>query len=653
MIRWLAWLLVAALLALPARAVTITGTPVSAGATNQASPLTVSYTVPSSGGNRCLFAHVMAFDGTGTITGVTYNSVALTFVEGVGAIATDGRIELWRLVDPSTGSNTVSVAFSATMDEAWVQVFSAEDCDQTTPVGTRTTLAWGTRTTSTLPSLSLDANEIGLGGIYISPGGVTLTESDTLVIEVDAGGTSGRAIQQGNADLSWTHSSTLTVAIGYPINHQAAANLEQEGFRWGVDDGDEASHGWEATQDTSITIADTQSRLLRALVNATGDPGATAYTLRVQKNGSGGYVAVPVGSASSPTLSWGAVGTISVSATNPTPTYPTGITTNSCLVLVVGQKPATANGGGVTTPSGWTLQGSLEEAGGYGATLAADTGNTNVFVYTKDAVTGSETGTLTVTTSDNNVAWANIYRIEASDIASWSYAFGSGEDTSAGNVSIATSAGVVITAGDHILAGMVIPTDVTTPGQFSAESLTQTSTTFGTVTEREEPDSNTGNDIGGFIVEAGVSSGGASGAVTLAATAGGTTTNVRGPGFVLRVRASAVNHEAYITTSANIAAGGEATTARLTAPSGKTTGDFVTGRRWDNENGTDTIDITTDDYTEVEWLVALSATPANDDFFDFRVYAGSTALTTYSVTPRWTIPGAGGGGAMLMRRRRN
>ena len=47
----------------------------------------------------------------------------------------------------------------------------------------------------------------------------------------------------------------------------------------------------------------------------------------------------------------------------------------------------------------------------------------------------------------------------------------------------------------------------------------------------------------------------------------------------------------YIAPSANITAGGQATTAQLAAPSGKTTADFSVGRMWDDENGTDLVDI--------------------------------------------------------------
>jgi hypothetical protein len=58
------------------------------------------------------------------------------------------------------------------------------------------------------------------------------------------------------------------------------------------------------------------------------------------------------------------------------------------------------------------------------------------------------------------------------------------------------------------------------------------------VIEELEFDSGTGNDIGGFVVHADVTAGPSSAAPTLTATAGGTTTNVRGPGVFLRVRAA-------------------------------------------------------------------------------------------------------------------
>jgi len=238
------------------------------------------------------------------------------------------------------------------------------------------------------------------------------------------------------------------------------------------------------------------------------------------------------------------VGTLAYSTSGGTsvaPSYPSGISADDTLVLIVGQKPSSANGGTCTTPANWTLQAQRTGAtdgntGGYSTTLGADTGNTNIYLYTKDSVTGSETGTLSVTVGTNNVCWGAIVLIPKTGTASWSYAADTGKDTTGGNVSIASSGTMDVTAMDMMLGAMVIPTDVTTPTQFSAEAMTQTSTTFGTMGELAEPDSTTGNDIGGFIFYRPVTAGGNTATVTMSATAGGTTTNVRGPGVIFRAR---------------------------------------------------------------------------------------------------------------------
>lgn len=241
-------------------------------------------------------------------------------------------------------------------------------------------------------------------------------------------------------------------------------------------------------------------------------------------------------------ITYQSAGTIIYSASGGTsvaPAYPASIAAGDLLVLVIGMKPSTANGGSVTTPAGWTSVTSLTGAGGYGVTLGADTGNTNVFTFYKVAA-GTESGSLTVTIATNGVSWGQIYRL-SNATGSWDIAGATGSDIVGDTtVSIAMGTNPGVTAGDYILGAMVIPTDVTTPAQFSLEALTQVGVTFGSVTEISEPDSTTGNDIGGFTMRAPVSSGTASAAPVLTATAGGTATNVRGPGVFVRVRETIV-----------------------------------------------------------------------------------------------------------------
>jgi len=98
--------------------------------------------------------------------------------------------------------------------------------------------------------------------------------------------------------------------------------------------------------------------------------------------------------------------------------------------------------------------------------------------------------------------------------------------------------------------------------------------------------------------------------------------------------------EFLLSASGNIAAGGTtATTARLTAPSGKTTGDFDAGKISDDTNPLPTIDISADGYTEVEFAVeANSAEVVAGDVYEFRIVESTgTLLDSYTVTPQWTI----------------
>lgn len=231
------------------------------------------------------------------------------------------------------------------------------------------------------------------------------------------------------------------------------------------------------------------------------------------------------------------------SGTTVSPAYPAGILATDEVVLFVGQKPTAANGGTVTTPSGWTLRDSLTGAGGYGTTVGADVGNTNLFVYTWDTPVAGQTGNLTVTIGGNNVTWAFLVRVPTGGGAvSVGSADGQRTTTPTSPMTVALTNGATATnfqAGDLALWAMCIPTDVTTPAQFSAHSVTATGATFATAVEINEPDSTTGNDIGGFSAYASVSSGSSTAAPSITVTVGGTLTNVRGPVVMLRLREAA------------------------------------------------------------------------------------------------------------------
>jgi len=95
-----------------------------------------------------------------------------------------------------------------------------------------------------------------------------------------------------------------------------------------------------------------------------------------------------------------------------------------------------------------------------------------------------------------------------------------------------------------------------------------------------------------------------------------------------------------LSASTNIAASGENTTAQLTAPSGKTTGDFGGGRIQDDENPTDAVDIAADEYREDEWCMEALPKSVYTYQYQFRVLIDGEVIGTYTVDPRWTITAA-------------
>lgn len=264
------------------------------------------------------------------------------------------------------------------------------------------------------------------------------------------------------------------------------------------------------------------------------------------------------------TVSYVSKGTTSYSATAPAPSYPASIAAGDMLVLAVGIKPITAT---IATPSGWTPLLEATGTGGTGTT-GADTGTMSVAVFTKIA-SGSESGTLTLSVTSGSVAAAQIYRFTKS-LACWDIAGALANDTSTGSTFGATAAtNPGIKSGDVLLTIGVIPTDVTTPSQFSAESISATSATIGSFTELEEWDSSTGNDMGGVVGWAACTAGDATAAPAFTSTAGGTTTNVAGPIAFIRVREAAV---AYVNGSNN---GSNSTTPSVVLPSGILSGDVI------------------------------------------------------------------------------
>lgn len=357
------------------------------------------------------------------------------------------------------------------------------------------------------------------------------------------------------------------------------------------------------------------------------------FRLEYRKD-AGSWAAVPVGVSPAPSVSWGDVGTAASGTTACTPGYPAGINASTSKLYCIATGRSNTADTQPTMPSGWTWIGGLE--GGTG-TWGVDTGTRRVDIFRKDTVTGSESGTVTVSLSGTtaNTLRASIIRVEVPAGHSIVEEIGTGADTTNGTgYSAASTSNIDWLANDLAIVAVAQNLD---SGTLSSVSLTATDVTFGTLTSRASTAVTNGNDHRHIIYSAPVSSvtGTPDNAPTFAYTCSG---SCSGPTAFLRLRSVQDTRDVYVQTSANITAGGQATTAQLAAPSGMTTSNFVAGRMWDDENGTDTVAVASGEYTELEWCLYFDA--AASGTYDFRVTDGGTALQTYTVTPSVTIAAA-------------
>lgn len=168
---WLRVFAFVALLLLPASswaALAVDATASCAG--NGVSSLTCAHTV--SGENRELVNWISWYHSTSTLSGSTYNGVALTAIPSGSAANGQYHIDGLHLIAPATGTNNLVATFSGGVFDVGMGSVSFTGADQTTPLGTAVT-ATGTSTTPSV-TVSSAAGEIVIDGLVITHGS-TLT----------------------------------------------------------------------------------------------------------------------------------------------------------------------------------------------------------------------------------------------------------------------------------------------------------------------------------------------------------------------------------------------------------------------------------------------------------------------------------------------
>lgn len=88
----------------------------------QAAASTYSWSHTCTGSNRFLAVDVSLLSAGSTVTGITYNGVALSFIGAQSTVTSFGRVECWGLVAPASGTNTIAVTLSGSIASAGTAV---------------------------------------------------------------------------------------------------------------------------------------------------------------------------------------------------------------------------------------------------------------------------------------------------------------------------------------------------------------------------------------------------------------------------------------------------------------------------------------------------------------------------------------------------
>ncbi|WP_372594897.1 hypothetical protein [Actinotalea sp.] len=489
--------------------------------------------------------------GTPTATGLTFSEV-IRASEADGGDATE--VAIFEAVAGSGGSGAVSITLSTTASGGYswgagmVYVFRSSSAGASAKAAA-----------STVGITTLGDNSVIIGNVSSWQNDATITADEGTAGTMTVGN-SGADTDHGNlfsfryADTGTAGAKTVggtetwsspRIAV-YEVQGVAAGDTTAPTAPTSVSTSSPTYNGGTVswTQGTDAvgvtqnviyvdgaphaTIAATTSYAI------TGLSSSTTYTVTVTAKDAAGNESTPSTGASltttapDPTATYVTASTLVYGSTSVVGTLPAGIAAGDYLLRFVGTKPGT---NAPSTPAGWTSLGTMLGTTG---TTGVDTGPMRISAFGKVAA-GTETGTITQTITSGNSSWTQTYLLR-NETGLWDVAVATGQDTAGGTSWSAVLDAVSFATGDLCIVGSAIPTDVTTPAQFTAEAITASGITFGTMTEISEPDTTTGNDSGGFVFRQAVTAGTATVAPTVTATASGTTTNVYGPTALVRVR---------------------------------------------------------------------------------------------------------------------
>lgn len=181
----------------------------SSSGTAAAGSLTVAHTC--TGANRLLVVATLV-DGSKTITGVTYNGVAMTQFGGALTFSGTWSLDSWYIINPASGANNIIASASSGTPNIYLTGVSYTSVVQTSSfdVGNGGGLDSGTGATATVTSV---ANNDIMVSSFATTNANTITASTNTTVRVG----SGTLLMMGDYQIAGSGAQSMSATINASV----------------------------------------------------------------------------------------------------------------------------------------------------------------------------------------------------------------------------------------------------------------------------------------------------------------------------------------------------------------------------------------------------------------------------------------------------
>lgn len=199
-----------------------------------------SWSHTCTGASRYLVVGISMLSVAGSsVSGITYNSVAMTFLGAVASVSGAVRAEIWGLIAPTVGSNTIAVTLTTALDSIGCAI-SLDGVHQTSPTeGFASATATNVGATDATVDVTSVADrcwivdQVATDDTAITIGaGQTSRNNVTGTLGSGADSTEGPKTPAGSVTMSWTNVAALATwsIVGVAIRPASASTLATSTF---------------------------------------------------------------------------------------------------------------------------------------------------------------------------------------------------------------------------------------------------------------------------------------------------------------------------------------------------------------------------------------------------------------------------------------